>query len=109
MFSDEQLAPLRSIYPEARALYEGSQPYVFIPQLAVSVGDCTRHMDGLLCPGQHGGYSSRLFLAESVIERGANWTHHNILGRLWHTWSWNGVSADLPLVQMLLAHLGALR
>ena len=75
----------------------------------VQVAGTERMLDCLLCPVQHGGYTTRLFLSERLTQRGQNWSVHNILGREWHTWSWNDVPPTLPLMQILLAHLGALR
>lgn len=115
MISDDQIADLRAVYPGCKVVEDGGRPYIFIPQLPVTVQGERRDMDALLCPWQHGGYTTRLFLARPIAERSmigsqaANWTVHNILAREWHTWSWQGVSADLPLPQMLLAHVSALR
>lgn len=105
----EQLAGIQASHPGAKLLSDGGGEYVFLPGLVVQVGDERLAMDALLCPHQHGGYHTRLFLAAPVPQRQNNWTVHNILGRAWHTWSWQGVSPSLPLPQMLLAHLKALR
>lgn len=113
--TDERLAPLRSMYPGCKVFNDGGQHYVFIPQLPITVDGICRNIDALLCPAQHTGYSTRLFLEEPIAERpmigtqAANWSTHNILGRQWHSWSWQGVSESLPLPQMLLAHVSALR
>ena len=88
---------------------------VDLPAQPVDTGERRRVLDALLCPGPHSGYATRLFLAEPIPERdriqgqAANWTVHSILGRAWHSWSWQNVQASLPLHQMLLAHLHALR
>lgn len=105
----EQLAEIAALVPGARALSDAGINYIFFPGLKVSVGQEERLLDALLCPSQHGGYTTRLFLAEPIPERGQNWTTHNILSRSWHTWSWNNVPANLSLVQILSAHLRALR
>jgi hypothetical protein len=104
-----QLAEIASLIPGARVLPDGGVDYIFLPGLRVSVGGEERVLDALLCPVQHGGYSTRLFMAEPIPQRGQNWTTHNILSRLWHTWSWNNVPANLSLMQILSAHVGALR
>lgn len=115
MIIDEQLKTLTSIYPRAKSVTENNTQFVFLPELKIAVGDNVKTLDALLCPSTHSGYSTRLFLSEPITERSnnvsqpVNWTAHIILGKPWHTWSWNGVSENLPLVQMLLAHLGALR
>ena len=104
-----QLEALATVCPGARPLGEAGINYVFIPGLRVATGTTERTMDALLCPMQHGGYSTRLFLAEAVPERQRNWTTHQICNRAWHTWSWQNVPTTLTLLQILLAHLEALR
>ena len=115
MIGEDQLELLVSIYPRAKSVTENNTQFVYLPELKIAVGENIKTLDALLCPSIHSGYSTRLFFSEPIIERSnnvsqpANWTAHTILGKTWHTWSWNGVSENLPLVQMLLAHLGALR
>ena len=113
--TEESLAGLKTINPDVKVLSDGGRDYVFLPRQAILVGDVRHEMDALLCPGEHTGYATRLFLAQPIAERPtirgqpANWTPHTILGRTWHSWSWRDVSATLPLSQMLLAHVSALR
>lgn len=107
--SDDQLRALREVNPEARVLDEGGVTYVFLPKQPIQVGEQWRVMDALLCPNKYGGYDTRLFLEKPITERAANWTEHVILGRTWNTFSWNGVSPALPLMQILLAHMAVLR
>lgn len=109
MTSPESLATLRAICDSPKVMSEGGTSYLFLPGIKVTTGGSIRVLDGLLCPGQHGGYVTRLFLSQPITERGANWTQWQILGRTWHTWSWNNVPASLPLIQMILEHLRALR
>jgi hypothetical protein len=111
-----QVAFIQHICPRARQVAEAGQEMVLLPGLKVSLGSEIRVMDGLLCPFSHSNYSTRLFLSESLhAERpmigphAANWSTHILLGQAWHTWSWNNVPAHLPLAQMLVAHLEALR
>jgi hypothetical protein len=106
---EHQLAEVAAFAPGARVMADAGIVYIFLPSLKVPVGQEERVLDALLCPAQHGGYTTRLFLAEPVPQRGQNWTTHNILSRLWHTWSWNNVPASLSAMQILSAHLGALR
>lgn len=113
--TDEQLGSLRQINAGAVIQNEGEREYVFLPNLKITVGPNEKTLDGLLCPSEKDGYKTRLFFSETIVERptigdkAANWTAHVILGRTWHSWSWQGVEPSLPLVQMLLAHLRALR
>lgn len=109
MINTEQFNALTLIIPGASSMTDAGIDYIYLPALKVVTGEVQRIVDGMLCPMQHGGYATRLFLAEPVQGRGQNWTVHTILSRTWHTWSWNGVPANLSLTQILSAHLGALR
>ncbi len=104
-----KLAELKAVAPGARAFEEGGISYIALPDLKITVANEERVIDALLCPMQHGGYTTRLFFAEAFPQKGANWTSHNILSRAWHTWSWNQVPATLSPMQILAAHLKALR
>lgn len=103
------LDSLRAICTEPLEMMEGSTRYIFLPQLKFIAAGSQRVVDGLLCAGPHNGYTSRLFLSAPIPERGANWSQWQILGRTWHTWSWQNVPAELPLIQLILEHLRALR
>ena len=109
--SDDKLASLREICPEASFLSDGGKDYIVLPNLKISTDGKLIVMDALLRPGEHSGYSTRLFLAEPLPSRGrgGGWTVHSICGRTWHTWSWRDVPETLPLCQILLEHLWALR
>ena len=115
MISGAEIAALHDICPNAKLAEENNQEFIYLPELNVTVGNSVRILQGLLCPSNHSGYSTRLFLSEQISERPnigsqpANWTTHNILTKTWYSWSWQGVSETLPLQQMLLSHLGALR
>ena len=104
-----QLETLRPFSATAAAMSEAGIEYVYLPGLKVTVAGVVRELDALLCPMQHGGYTTRLFLSAPFPERGQNWTASTILGRSWHTCSWNNVPASLPPLQILRAHLEALR
>lgn len=115
MSDDSTLTALRAVCLGAVRHDEAGYKYVFLPKLKVKVGDSVKLLDALLCLSAHSGYPTRLFLETQIAERQtitghpANWTLHSILGRNWWSWSWTGVSADLPGVQVLLAHLKALQ
>ncbi|MEQ1597230.1 MAG: hypothetical protein ABL985_19280 [Casimicrobium sp.] len=110
-----QLDSLKAVCPDASEVHEAGSCYVHLPQLSVPVGDQVKVMDALLAVTLHSGYSTRLFLSEQILERptigtqAANWTQHQILGKNWWTWSWQGVPANLVWIQILLAHLKALK
>ncbi len=88
---------------------EAGTRFILLPELKVVAAGTERILDALLCPGPHNGYTSRLFLSAPIPERGANWSQWQIFGRTWHTWSWQNVPAELPLIQIVLEHLRALR
>lgn len=105
----EQLHPMSSICESAELFSESAQEYVFLRKLRIRVGTENYVVDALLSPTSHTGYTTRLFLSQAFPNKGANWSVHQILGRAWHTWSWQGVPTDIPLIQMLLSHLDALK
>ena len=112
--ADTRLDSLLAMFPDADLKTEGGREYVHLPKLRFKVGEVTKEMDALLCLTAEGSYLTRLFLAESIPERpnvhGASWIPPRmILGRTWHTWSWQDVPASPPLIQVLLAHLKALQ
>lgn len=115
MSLEERLAVFRQAFPKACLKKDGPVHFIYVPDLPVEVGEATYTLDALLCPEQHTGYSTRLFLSAPVCERqsikgqAANWTTHAILGRQWHSWSWQGVAPDQNLLSMLANHLAALR
>jgi hypothetical protein len=80
---------------------------IFLPGLKVRVNGEIRVLDGLLCPSELHGYTTRLFLSEVIAGKGQNWKTYVFLGRTWHAPSWQNVESSLPLPQMLLAHLDA--
>ena len=112
--ADARLDSLLGMYQDAAIKTEAGKEYVYLPKLRFKVGEAPKEMDALLCLTAEGAYLTRLFLAESIPERpnvhGAAWiAPRMIFGRVWHTWSWQNVPASLPLIQVLLDHLNALR
>lgn len=109
------MAALLAICPGATEKHEAGNRFVYLPALKVPIGERVFVMDGLLAVTSHSGYSTRLFLAEQITERptingqAANWTSHQILGRNWWSWSWRDVESNLPWIQILHAHLRALK
>lgn len=106
----------RAIEPDLLTLCDAAEiqseagiQFIYLRQLRFRVNGVVRVVDALLCPTSHSGYTTRLFLSQPVQEKAANWSVHQVLGRPWHTWSWQGVPANLPLPQMLLCHLDALK
>jgi hypothetical protein len=109
MITPEQLASLSTVCAQAQVMPEAGIDLVVMDKLRVRVNEQVHELDAVLCPAAHSGYTTRLFLSQAFPQQGNNWTAHQLLGRQWHTWSWQGVPADLPLLQMLMCHLDALR
>lgn len=113
--ADKGIQELQLVYPSATVRTDGVLDLVFIPKLPIAIGETVRHVDALLCPQEHSGYRTRLFLADPILERpvingkNANWSSHALLGRNWHSWSWQGVESNQPLLSMLVSHLAAFR
>jgi len=103
----DEIDDLIRLCPGAQEMSESGIEYVFLPGLRHPCGPGV--LDALLCPQQHSGYLTRLFLSASVPGKGANWSTHTILSRIWHTWSWNHVPANQRLAEILAQHLRALR
>jgi hypothetical protein len=104
-----QIGSLRRINRGAELWDEGGQPLVFLPAMKVRHAGGEVSVDGLLCPRQHCGYTTRLFLSQAFGTRGQNWTVHHIMGRAWHAMSFNNVPATLPWIEILAIHLGQLK
>jgi hypothetical protein len=109
MVSEDALEELRLLCPEAKVMSEAGLDYVLLPGLKLSTGTETLVVDGLLCPQPRDGYMTRLFLSQQIHGKGNNWKPHQILDKTWYTPSWNNVSSDLRLAQMLVEHLRAYR
>ena len=105
----DQLQELSDLCGELRELTEGGRAYIYLPRLKLPRGCVPAEVEGLLCIQEHSGYPTRLFLSQPVSGRGANWSIHHIVGRAWHSWSWNYVSAQMRLAAILAEHLRALR
>ena len=109
MITPELLAPLETVCGSAQAMTEAGTDVVVLGQLKVRSDGAAHVVDAVLCPTAHSGYQTRLFLSQPFPNKATNWTVHQLLGRQWHTWSWQGVPANLSLLEMLMCHLDALR
>lgn len=107
MVDEAAMKELSAVSPGAQEMTEGGITYIYLPQLRLPCGPGI--VEGLLCIQQHGGYTTRLFLSQRIPGKGANWTVHQVLGRTWHTWSWNNVPANLRPAEILAGHLRAIR
>jgi hypothetical protein len=102
----EDLEELEALCGKATVYNEGGRRYILLEHLELPDGCISG--PALLCPQEHEGYLTRLFLA-SPQPKGNNWKVLRILDREWHTWSWQGIAADQRLVQILAGHLRGLR
>jgi hypothetical protein len=105
----EHFDELKAVCSKARALTDGPLELIHLPKLIVYSDGKEVEVEGLLCLSQHQGYSTRLFLSQPFPAKEQNWSTQVVLGRLWHTWSWNHVPAHHRPAEVLAQHLRALR
>lgn len=105
---NDELTEIQQLCNEVSVLNEGGYTLVHLPGLRILHNGGLIIRDALLCPQPRDGYSTRLFLSESVPGKGNNWTTHVILDGKWHTWSWQNVQPG-RLAAVLAQHLVALR
>lgn len=103
----QEFANLLAMHGSAALLKEGGQHVALLPAFAFLAGGQPQRMDLLLVPFFHSGYVTRLFFAQQITGRGANWNQHRVVERPWWAPSWNDVPATLKWTQMLSAHLRA--
>lgn len=108
MATRDDLAEVRIVCPGASYVSEGRCEFVDLPALKIPIGNEIELRDALLSLNAHTGYTSRLYLSGQIACRGQNWTSHIVLGRTWHTPSWNNVPPGRP-IEMLQQHLRAYR
>jgi len=109
MNPENDLNAFASISMGACFMNDAGVNYLYLPGLRIHSAGQILILDALLCPSEHSGYTTRLFLSEPIPNKCNNWSVHTILSRTWHTWSWNNVPANLKLLQILSAHLRALK
>ena len=109
MIEPEYLEEFKIAYPNATVISEGGFEFIYIPKLTLPEGNVPAVVEALLCPQMRDGYMTRLFFSTPFPNKGANWTEHQILGKKWHSWSWQNVQANRRLTQILLGHLAVFR
>lgn len=109
MIKTEEVDELNRSYGAARIIPEAGFEFVHLEKLKFFSDGQEAEVEALLCPQMRDGYSTRLFLARPFTSKGQNWTQHQILGKTWHSWSWQSVPADQRLIQILLCHVKALQ
>jgi hypothetical protein len=91
-----------------REIHEGGLRLFVIPKLTLPAGAVPAEAFAIYCASAHTGYQTRLFLEAPI--RGANGqtpptTTAVLCGRTMYAASFNGVPAELPPHQGILAHL----
>jgi hypothetical protein len=110
MIAPSELEELQAICPGATALTDGPLQLLYLPNLLVECdGKQIQVPAALLCLSEHQGYSTRLYLSQPFPNKAQNWTVQTVAGRVWHSWSWQGVPRTHRPAQILAQHLKALR
>lgn len=105
---DKQLERLRALCPGAELWNEAGAPLVFLPDLKVESAGATHTIDALLCPRARDNYESRLYFSRQ-LPANRNWGAHNLMTRTWWAFSWQGISAGQPWIDILAGHLEAVK
>jgi hypothetical protein len=107
---ETELESLREISAQASLHHDGGVPCVLLPDTHLSCPSGIQVMDTVLCPRGLSGYVTRLLLARRISEkRTLNWQQVMLLGRVWHTWSWNQISPGQPWIRIFAEHARILR
>jgi hypothetical protein len=104
---ETQFLPLRDISESVQEVSEAQYKFVLLSKLTFKVDGQSITMDALLCPQNHEGYVTRLFLERQIPGKGNNWKDYPFLGRTWYACSWKDVIPEQSLIQILLGHLDA--
>jgi hypothetical protein len=107
---EDELTELKKFFSNIQMAKEGGITYLLLPGALLPTGCIPGNMDLLLCPTPRDGYESRLYFAARVQCRASlNWNGNTrVLERNWVAYSWK-IQANLRLLQMVQAHLQALR
>lgn len=110
MVTAEMLQEVKHLFCEgAQLMTEAGLTYIYLPYLKFPAGNRPEHCEGLLCLQPRDGYSTRLFVSTPVVGKGANWSVHTILGKGWHTCSWNHIEYKGRPTDVLAQHLRAFK
>lgn len=110
MTDDEELESLRAISPQALLGNDGGVTYVLLPGTRLTTPTGLVVMDTVLCPRGLGGYVTRLLLERKLEEKSQlNWQGVMLIGRPWHTWSWNQIQPNQTWLRIFAEHARLLR
>lgn len=102
----DEIARLRTLCSGATLWDEAGEPLVFLPDLKVESAGAVHTVDALLCPRMRDGYETRLYYSRQLPAPRA-WSTHAVMAGSWSTFSWQGISASQPWLDILASHLGA--
>ena len=110
----DQVAALKSVFPNVSATEVGEVTVYVIENICLPEGAEPKVVTGLLWPRDRDGYPSRLYLSQKVVHKGKgqNWNPKesvNLLGRVWWAVSWKLARPEQTLLEMTLGHLEAFR
>lgn len=110
-FPDDEVEELKRCHPNVAIAEEGGIAFLRFEELKLPEGCQPASVAALLCPSDHSGYTSRLFLACKVQHKGkgTNWNADGlvILGQRWWAASWKIDAGNRRLLSKLQAHLAA--
>lgn len=107
-YPKEETEELKHYCAKLSLLPEAGVEFLHMEELRLPAGCEPSVCDGLLCPVPKDGYPSRLFLSTQVKSPYTrNWNVSNVrIGeKNWFAFSWRVELTNLPLVQLLIAHL----
>jgi hypothetical protein len=108
--AEKEMESLREVSPQASLHVDGGVTCILLPKTQLTVADGVEVMDTLLCTTPVSGYATRLLLERRIQQKtNLNWQTVMLLGRSWHTWSWNFVLGDQPWIKIFAEHARALR
>ncbi|KFG90842.1 hypothetical protein BV98_001373 [Sphingobium herbicidovorans NBRC 16415] len=103
-----QLTRLRMLCPGAE-LWDGlGTPLVFLPGLRVESSGTVHTVDALLSPASREGYETRLYFSRQ-LPKALNWSSYALMARSWFAFSWQGIKASQPWLDILGSHLEAVK
>lgn len=109
-----QVEKLKAYCESVSSAVEGSITFLLLKALRLPAGASAATVDALIRLGDSGdGYATRLYLSQRVVgpsKIALNWNSNDqrILEQNWFAYSWKA-AADLPLEEILLEHMKALR
>ncbi|HEY0842086.1 hypothetical protein [Methylotenera sp.] len=110
MVSEQMLTEVKKLFcNDASIMVEAGLTYIHFPSLTLPPGNTPGAIEALVCLSTRDGYNTRLFFSEPVAGKGQNWSVHSILGKAWHTCSWNYVEFSGNPTNVIAQHLRAFK